>query len=216
MSGRRRRFARAACLTLLLALASTPREAAAGQTARQSAPAVAVTPAGVTDELSLRDGTRAYGRVEKVDGGLVTFRTTAGATLEVQAAEIVSVHPVTGTVSGGEFRRADPNPTRLFFGPTARSLKQGAGYAGVYEIILPFVQVGITDRISVGAGTPLIFGDGSAHPFWITPKVQVYSGEAAQLSVGVMHFLNVGDGNLGIAYVVATRGSTLVLSNRRP
>jgi len=68
--------------------------------------------------------------------------------------------------------------------------------------------VGITDRISFGAGTPLLFGDGGAHPFWITPKVQVYSAEAAQVSVGVMHFLNVGDGNLGIAYVVATRGST--------
>jgi hypothetical protein len=208
MSVRRRRFARAAYLTLALALAFTPGEAAAGQPPSQSGTAIALTPAGVTDELSLRDGTRAYGRVEKVDGGLVTFRTTAGATLEVQAADIVSVHPVSGTVSGGEFRRADPNPTRLFFGPTARSLKQGTGYAGVYEIILPFVQVGITDRISFGAGTPLIFGDGGAHPFWITPKVQVYSGGAAQVSVGVMHFLNVGDGNLGIAYVVATRGST--------
>ena len=73
--------------------------------------------------------------------------------------------------------------------------------------LLPFVQVGVTDRISIGAGTPLIFGEGSAHPFWITPKVQVYSGTSGQASVGVMHFLNVGDGNLGIAYVVATKGS---------
>ena len=208
MSDRRRRFGQAAHLIVAFALAFTPRDAAAGQAARPAAPAIAVSAAGVTEELVLRDGTRAYGGVERVDGGLVTFRTTAGATLEVQSAEIVSVHPVSGTVSGGEFRRADPNPTRLFFGPTARSLKQGTGYAGVYEIILPFVQVGITDRISFGAGTPLIFGDDSAHPFWITPKVQVYSSAAAQVSVGVMHFLNVGDGNLGIAYVVATRGST--------
>ena len=51
---------------------------------------------------------------------------------QVQAAEVVSVHAVNGTVIDGEFRRADPNPTRLFFGPTARSLKQGTGYAGVY------------------------------------------------------------------------------------
>jgi hypothetical protein len=208
MSGRSLRLARDTSLALALVVFVAPRDAAAGQAPRAAAPAIAVTPAGVTEELALRDGTRAYGRVERVEGSLVTFKTTAGATLEVQAAEIVSVHPVSGTVSGGQFRRADPNPTRLFFGPTARSLKQGTGYAGVYEIILPFVQVGVTDRISFGAGTPLIFGDGSAHPFWITPKVQVYSGEAAQVSVGVMHFLNVGDGNLGIAYVVATRGST--------
>jgi hypothetical protein len=182
--------------------------AAADALSQDAAPQIAITAAGVTDELLLRDGTRAYGRVEHSESGLVTFVTTAGATIEVQAAEIVSVHAVNGRVVDGDFRRADPNPTRLFFGPTARSLKQGAGYFGIYEIVLPFVQVGLTDRISFGAGTPLIFGDGSARPFWITPKVQVYASESVQASVGVMHFLNVGDGNFGIAYVVGTRGTT--------
>src|SRR4051812_703711 len=185
MTDRRTRYAVALCLAIVLV--SLADRAVAAAEAPQAAPAAIVaTPPGVTDELVLRDGTRAYGRVERVEDGLVTFTTTAGATLQVQTREIVSVHAVSGTVSGGEFRRADPNPTRLFFGPTGRSLKQGAAYAGVYEIMLPFVQVGITDRISFGAGTPLIFGDGSAHPFWITPKVQLYSGAAAQVSVGVM------------------------------
>lgn len=200
------RYVWAACLAFVLACRPT----AVGATDARSqaaAPQVVVTPAGVTDELVLRDGTRAYGRVERVDEGLVTFTTTSGATLQVQAAEIVSIHPANGRVVDGEFRRADPNPTRLFFGPTARSLKQGTGYAGVYEIMLPFVQVGLTDRISFGAGTPLIFGEGSGHPFWITPKIQVYASESVQASVGVMHFLNVGDGTLGIAYVVGTRGT---------
>ena len=68
-------------------------------------------------------------------------------------------------------------------------------------------RVGVTDRISVGAGTPLVCCLGGEQPFWITPKVQVYAGESVQASVGVMHFLNVGDGNFGIAYVVATRGT---------
>ena len=207
MSRRVNRCRQAACVAL--ALVCWPSVVAlADGLSQDAAPQVGVTPAGVTDELLLRDGTRAYGRVEHSDSGLVTFMTTAGATIEVQAAEIVSVHSVNGRFVAGEFRRADPNPTRLFFGPTARSLKQGAGYFGVYEILLPFVQVGLTDRISFGAGTPLIFGDGSAHPFWITPKVQVYTGDSLQASIGVMHFLNVGDGNFGIAYVVGTRGTT--------
>jgi len=60
----------------------------------------------------------------------------------------------------------------------------------------------------LGPGQPLIFGEGSEHPFWITPKIQLYAGKSMQASVGVMHFLNVGDGNLGIAYLVATKGST--------
>ena len=201
------RYRQAACVAL--ALMCWPNVVAAADALSQdAAPQIGVTPAGVTDELTLRDGTRAYGRVEHSDRGLVTFVTTAGATIEVQAAEIVSVHAVNGRVVAGEFRRVDPNPTRLFFGPTGRSLKQGTGYFGVYEILLPFVQVGLTDRISFGAGTPLIFGDGSAHPLWITPKAQLYAGESVQASVGVMHFLNVGDGNFGVAYVVGTKGTT--------
>ncbi len=207
MPRRVNRYGQAACVAL--ALVYWPNVVAGADALSQdAAPQIIVTPAGVTDELMLRDGTRAYGRVEHSDRGLVTFMTTAGATIEVQAAEIVSVHAVNGRVVAGEFRRVDPNPTRLFFGPTGRSLKRGSGYFGVYEILLPFVQVGLTDRISFGAGTPLIFGDGSAHPLWITPKAQLYAGESVQASVGVMHFLNVGDGNFGVAYVVGTKGTT--------
>lgn len=197
-----------ACLAVLL-LACAPGVAAAGEEPSQAvAPRIAVTPAGVTDELALRDGTRAYGRIERVEGSLVTFMTAAGATIQVQTADILSVRPVAGRIVAGEFWRADSNPTRLFFGPTGRSLKRGAGYVGVYEVLLPFVQVGVTDRISVGAGTPLVCCFGGDQPFWVTPKVQVLAGESVQASVGVMHFFNVGDGNLGIAYVVGTRGSS--------
>lgn len=60
----------------------------------------------------------------------------------------------------------------------------------------------------MGVGTPLIVGQGSAHPFWVTPKVQVLSTQSTQAAGGVMHFLNVGDGHLGIAYAVVTRDST--------
>lgn len=179
--------------------ASVPVERTALQT-------IEVPPPGVTQELALRDGTRAIGRVESVADGHVVFRTTAGVMMEVSADQVLSVRLVRGTVVAGVFRPADPNPTRLFFGPTGRSTAAGSGYVGVYQIALPFVQVGVTDRFSVGAGTPLFFGGGSEHPFWVTPKLQVVSTPRAQAAVGVMHFLNVDEGNLGVAYGVATFG----------
>ena len=46
----------------------------------------------------------------------------------------------------------NPNPTRLLVGPTARSLDQGQVYLDSFGISLPFVQVGITNRVSMGAG----------------------------------------------------------------
>lgn len=103
---------------------------------------------------------------------------------------------------------AGDSGTRLLFGPTARSLPKGQVYFGVYEFLMPFVQVGVTDRISFGGGTPLFIGiDESHRPFWITPKVQVVRREGTDVAVGALHAFVAGEGAVGVAYVVATHGS---------
>lgn len=101
----------------------------------------------------------------------------------------------------------DPNQTRLLFGPTGRSLKAGEVHVGVYELFLPNVQVGITDRLSIGGGTPLFFFADIDRPYWITPKLKVLQRGSTSASVGAMHFLNIDDqANIGIAYGVVTHG----------
>lgn len=115
--------------------------------------------------------------------------------------------PAAAGSSAAEVMPADPNPTRLFFAPTGRSLKQGEATFGVYEVVMPFVQYGITDRISIGGGTPFFFGTGVGQPVWVTPKVQVLKSRSTQGSVGVLHLMNMGDYNAGIAYGVVTQGS---------
>ncbi len=201
------RIAPAVLVAVVILMASV--DAGASPASQVQAPAgrIQIEPPGVTQELVLRDGSRMYGRVEAIDGDRITFRTTAGVTVEVTAAQIASLRAVPGTVVNRAFRPADPNPTRLFFGPTGRSLRAGSAYLGVYSVVMPFVQVGVTDRFSIGGGTPLFFGGGSDHPFWITPKLQVVATPRVQASVGVMHFLNVDDGHFGVAYSAATFGS---------
>jgi hypothetical protein len=175
--------------------------------AQTTAPTIAVAPADITQEVRLRDGTSAFGRVEAVDGARITFRTLAGATLTIDTADIVSLATVEGRASGTEFWKDDPNPTRLFFGPTGRPLKRGDVYLGVYEIFIPFVQVGITDRFSIGGGTPLIFGGGGDRPFWLTPKFTVIARPKTQVAVGAMHMMNIDGDSLGVAYGALTQGT---------
>ena len=172
---------------------------------------IVATAAGDTMELGLRDGSRFYGQVTTVADDVITFHTVGGATVTVSRADIVLLRRARGRVDArNEFLPADPNATRLFFGPTGRGLPAGSGYVGIYEFFMPFVQVGITDRISLGGGTPLFFGGGSPHPFWFTPKVQVYSGTSADAAVGVMHITAFDDddgGSLGVVYGVTTFGT---------
>lgn len=175
--------------------------------AQTATPTIAVAAPGERQELVLRDGTRAIGRVEKVDNGRVMFRTESGAVLEVDVAQIVSASVVHGRIVGGSYWPEDSNPTRLFFAPTGRTLKRGEAYVGLYEIYMPFVQYGVTDRFSIGGGTPLIVG-GGAHPLWFTPKLQLVSAPTTQASIGVMHFLNIDDASFGVAYAAVTKGTT--------
>ena len=161
-----------------------------------------------TFELVLRDGSRLFGTVERESAQEVVFRTTTGSTITASRADVVSLRRVKGRVANGEFRRSDEHRSRLFFAPTARSLEKGQVSVGVFEFLAPFVQVGVTDRFSVGGGTPLIFGMGDwDRPFWLTPKLQVYNGESSQAAVGVLHVFDTNGNEAGIGYGVGTFGS---------
>jgi hypothetical protein len=162
----------------------------------------------VTHELRLRDGSRVFGRISSESDTEVVFQTAAGVLLTARRDQIVALRKVDGEMRNGEFQPADPNLTRLFFGPTGRSLPKGQTYLGVYEFVLPFVQVGVTDRFSIGGGTPLIFGfegDSFNRPYWVTPKLQVFNGRKTQVAVGVFQGFG-GGSSAGIAYGVATTG----------
>jgi hypothetical protein len=162
-------------------------------------------------ELVLRDGSRMYGTVEKQTGGEIVLRTTAGVVVTARRDQILRLKLVSGRVVRGEFQRSDPNTTRLFFAPTGRALTRGQAYLGVHELLLPSFQIGVTDRISVGGGTPLLFfgEDEWERPFWVTPKVQLFDTGRLQGAAGVFHGFDMdGDGG-GIAYGVATAGSPM-------
>jgi hypothetical protein len=131
----------------------------------------------VIQELELTDGSSIIGRVESIGEGRFVFRSTAGVVMTVDPSTVRSLKPVTGRIVRGELWREDPNQTRLFFGPTGRSLKKGEAYFGDFE-----------------------------RPFWVTPKFEVIRHQKTSASVGVMHFFNIDEAGIGIAYGVVTHG----------
>jgi hypothetical protein len=160
-------------------------------------------------ELVLTDGSRIFGTVERETDQEVVLRTQAGALVTARRQDIASLRRVEGRLDRGEFVRSDLHRTRLFFAPTGRSLKRGEVSFGVFQFVAPFVQVGLTDRISLGGGTPLLFGfEDWNRPFWFTPKVQVVNTKNAQAALGLLHVFDVDGDSAGIAYGVATFGNT--------
>ena len=180
----------------LLAIAATPAIAQEG--------VEALTPGESLYEIRLMDGSVLFGRVTAVEGETIFLVTLVGARVEVERSQIRVARPAEGRVVEGEFWGEDPNSSRLFFTATGRTLKKGEAYVGTYIIVLPFFAVGLTDRITVAAGAPVLFG--ALEPFYVAPKVQVFRTARAAISVGTLA-LFFDDEIVGINYAVGTFGT---------
>jgi hypothetical protein len=194
----------ATCALLLTVL---PGPGATALEAQQPTVQVVIPPEGVTQELVLRDGSTLFGRVVET-GDPFRFELASGQVLEFRIADVRRISGARGRVVDGTFWRSDPNQTRLFFGPTARTLPAGDGYLSVFELIFPIVAVGVHDRVTLAGGTPLLFGSGqSGHPFWFAPKVGLVQGDQIELAAGVLALFGTGSSeSFGILYGIASIG----------
>ena len=162
-------------------------------------------PSDTLYEVSLADGSVIIARIAELDEERVVLTTPGGGRVEIDRDQIRGVRPVRGRLVEGELWHEDPSTTRLLFTATGRSLGKGEAYVGTYVIALPFAAVGITDRVSIAAGAPVLFGE--LEPFYVAPRVQIVRTPRAQAALGTLVFF-FDDDMVGIAYGVGTFGDT--------
>ena len=170
-------------------------------------------------QIELADGSVFVGIVVRETADEVVLRTQGGAEVTIPVAQIRRRALFEGRVEDGRIVRYDPNRTRLLFSPTARALGRGQGYVAVYELVVPFVAVGITDAVSISGGTVLL-PEAFGRVLYVAPKVTVVERERLAVAlggVGLGVFLggfgepadddDVGDwGTAGIGYGLVTYG----------
>jgi hypothetical protein len=162
-------------------------------------------------EIRLADGSTIIGQIIEATPDRLTVRTLSGVTIELERPLIRAMARQRGNVRDGQLWPADPNRTRLFFGPTGRMLNQNEGYISVFELFLPFVSYGVTDYLTLAGGTPIV-PEGIGRIWYLAPKVGAQLGERTSLSAGVLAFFESSDelddvGSLGILYAVGTHGT---------
>jgi hypothetical protein len=94
--------------------------------------------------------------------------------------------------------------TRLFLMPTARTLPARTALVGVDQLVMPFFDVGVTDRVTVGATVPMLGFAGGM--FWATARMGVIQRDSFAAAVGVLHFGTFSDQLGGVAYASTTVG----------
>lgn len=107
----------------------------------------------------------------------------------------------------GQFEFENPNMTRYLFGPSAIPLKKGKGYYQNVLVTFNFVNVGITDNISIGGGFEFVSAL-AGEPIWfLTPKLSHSINEKNHVGVGVLTAGLSTRGSGTIMYGVYTRGT---------
>ena len=158
--------------------------------------------------LKMRDGSALVGRVLAESADTIRFATSGGLLVvpRSQVTELRRIDPA--SVHDGQYWAPDPHATRLYFGPTGRTLKRGEGY--VSDLWLFFVNgsVGVTDRFMLGGGMSIFpSNDFSNNVFYLTPKVGIVQGEKFNVSIGALvGFAGKASGSAGMLYGVATNG----------
>ena len=169
-------------LAIVLAALSLARHAGA------QAPAPLVPPDSLhVQVLELRDGSSVVGRVVSAEADTIRFATAYGMLALPRSAirDVKRVAIAQNAEHGGEYWPADPNLSRLFLGPTGRTLEEGDGYfSDTYLLLLGFHH-GFSNRLTMGGGFSIIpSGDIKNNIAYVAPKLAIVRRPQLNVAVG--------------------------------
>jgi hypothetical protein len=180
------------------------------------------------------DSSKIIGEIVYEDDNVIQIKNLAGSEIRVNKKSVTSIKEVVVEIAkdsqnstmllGNEIDLIshheadsiknsfykDKTENRLFLTPTARNLKKGSGNVGVHELFLPYVSVGIIDRISVSVSM-YIFPHLVNGVFFFSSQVNLYSDNYTSVAVGgfIADALGGGWGNpylYGVTSVGEDRG----------
>ena len=169
-------------------------------------------PAANTDSsavLRLRDKSTVVGHLVRQTPDSIEITTASGRMTFARSA-VASVKVVSNSeLHDGQYWASDPHYTRLFFGPTGRTLGKGEGYFSDTELFFLNTSWGLSDRFMLGGGMSVFpSSDITNNVFYVTPKVLLKGSERFNVSAGALvGFAGHENGSAGMLYVVASSGS---------
>lgn len=153
--------------------------------------------------VTMYNGAEYKGQLIQQDSETIVLKTVNGQ-LNLTATNVRMIERYD---YDGEFEFPNPHDTRYFFGPTGVPLKKGEGYYQNILVTTNFVNVGVTENISIGGGFEFI-STVSGSPIWfLTPKVGFNVSEKFHLGGGFIMAGFAAEGSATLGYGVVTYGS---------
>ncbi len=184
-------------------------------TVRDSVPLRVPTDSASLQLLELRNGARLIGHLLRVTTDSVQVRASYGV-VTVARVDVLKARDVpTASIHDGAYWFDVPNPTRLLFGPTGRTLGRGEAYVSDHWLFLVSGAYGVSDRFTIGGGMSFLPSSDFLRNniYFVMPKFAVVQRPMFNASVGaIVGTIPSSDGtvfnSLGLAYGAATWGSS--------
>ncbi|MEY2898858.1 MAG: hypothetical protein RL138_911 [Bacteroidota bacterium] len=154
--------------------------------------------------VKMKNGTEYTGTIKsKTTNNLVLM--TENGELNLIAGNVKSIN---ANSYKGKYRFSNSHETRYFFGPTAIPIKKFHGYYQNVLVSTNFVNVGITNHVSVGGGFELI-STLLGYPIWFfTPKIAYDITPKLHAGGGVIMAGFAGEASASLGYGVFTYGTS--------
>jgi hypothetical protein len=146
-----------------------------------------IPPEGITQIITLEDGSKLFGRIVSVGDKTITFKGNMGV-INIETDKIKNIEEISASsIKGGEYWFPNPNRSRLLFGPTARSVGKKNGYLFDVFIFFPGLAYGITDNFMVTGGASII-PEVDDQLFYFAPKLSFNAGRQLDVAVSLNVF----------------------------
>lgn len=154
--------------------------------------------------VSTVQGFEIRGTVSATSDSSMTVITEFG-TVVFKASQIESIEHDEYT---GAFRFPNPHDTRYFFGPSAIPIKKGKGYYQNLMVVGNFLNVGLTDWLSIGGGFEFISTVSGEPIGFLTPKVGWQVADKLHVGGGVFLGGMVSEFSFTMPYAAITYGTS--------
>ena len=142
---------------------------------------------GITQIITLDDGSQLVGRITDVIHNEIKFQSDLGE-ISIAIGKIASIKEVKEeSFRDGKYWFPNPNRTRLYFAQTGRMLNASEGFISDTYIIFPGFAYGLTDNITIGGGMTIIPGLSiSEQLFYVAPKVGINTKSNIELAASAL------------------------------
>lgn len=154
--------------------------------------------------VKMKNGDEYTGYFINKNGDFITIRTINGD-MQLIAKNVESIIESRYI---GKHSFDNPLPSRYFFGPSGIPLEKGRGYYQNVFLTTNFVNVGVTDNISVGGGVELLSLMFRIPIWFFTPKVAFKVADKVHVGAGLLTLGISNFGTFNLAYGVGTYGGS--------